>query len=180
MTETLIFIFRNETEAQGGQITYLRSLIQGNSSINAVECIPAITPITLAIRPSSSSHPQVLAQHPLLSLIPPVLIETGRDIIRGHGPCGSMLTHAMFQLSCWSGPSSRGNSNVIYFCESESCSFMSNSLRLHGLCNKRNSPGQNTGVGSLSFLQGIFPTQKLLFKEEKRDSSPTKYKKEGS
>ena len=23
----------------------------------------------------------------------------------------------------------------------------------------RNSPGQNTGVGGLSFLQGIFPTQ---------------------
>ena len=29
-------------------------------------------------------------------------------------------------------------------------------LRLHGLYN---SPGQNTGVGSLSRLQGIFPTQ---------------------
>ena len=25
----------------------------------------------------------------------------------------------------------------------------------------RNSPGQNTGVGSLSLLQGIFPTQGL-------------------
>ena len=27
------------------------------------------------------------------------------------------------------------------------------------LCDPRNSPGQNTGVGSLSILQVIFPTQ---------------------
>ena len=27
-----------------------------------------------------------------------------------------------------------------------------------GLYSPRNSPGQNTGVGSFSFLQGIFPT----------------------
>ena len=38
---------------------------------------------------------------------------------------------------------------------------MSASLRLHGLYNPGNSPGQNTGVGSLSILQGIFPTQGL-------------------
>ena len=31
--------------------------------------------------------------------------------------------------------------------------------RPHGLYSPRNSPGQNTGVGSLSLLQGIFPTQ---------------------
>ena len=36
---------------------------------------------------------------------------------------------------------------------------MFNSLRPHGLCSLRNSPGQNAGVGSLSLLQGIFPTQ---------------------
>ena len=29
------------------------------------------------------------------------------------------------------------------------------------LCSPWNSPGQNTGVGSLSLLQGIFPTQRL-------------------
>ena len=33
-------------------------------------------------------------------------------------------------------------------------------LRPHGLC-PWNSPGQNTGVGHLSLLQGIFPTQGL-------------------
>ena len=43
--------------------------------------------------------------------------------------------------------------------ESKSRSVVSNSLRPHGLYSPWNSPGQNTGVGSLSFLQGIFPTQ---------------------
>ena len=38
---------------------------------------------------------------------------------------------------------------------------MSNSLRPHGLYSPWNSPGQNTGVDSLSLLQGIFPTQEL-------------------
>ena len=36
---------------------------------------------------------------------------------------------------------------------------MSNSLWPYGLYSPWNSPGQNTGVGSLSLLQGIFPTQ---------------------
>ena len=43
--------------------------------------------------------------------------------------------------------------------ESKSYSVVSNSLRPHGLYSPWNSPGQNTGVGSLSPLQGIFPTQ---------------------
>ena len=38
---------------------------------------------------------------------------------------------------------------------------MSDSLQPHGLYSPWNSPGQNTRVGSLSFLQGIFPTQGL-------------------
>ena len=38
-------------------------------------------------------------------------------------------------------------------------SVMSNSLRPHGLYSPQNSPDQNTGGGSLSLLQGIFPTQ---------------------
>ena len=32
-------------------------------------------------------------------------------------------------------------------------------LQPHGLYRPWNSPGQNTGVGNLSLLQGIFPTQ---------------------
>ena len=38
---------------------------------------------------------------------------------------------------------------------------MSNSLRPHGVYSPWNSPDQNTGVGSHSLLQGIFPTQGL-------------------
>ena len=38
-------------------------------------------------------------------------------------------------------------------------SAMPNSLWPHRLYSPWNSPGQNTGVGSLSLLQGIFPTQ---------------------
>ena len=44
---------------------------------------------------------------------------------------------------------------------SESRSVVSDSLRPHGLYSPGNSPGQNTGVGSLSLLPGIFPTQGL-------------------
>ena len=47
------------------------------------------------------------------------------------------------------------------WCESESHSVVSNSLQPHGLYSPWNSPGQNTGVGSLSLLQGYFPTQGL-------------------
>ena len=43
--------------------------------------------------------------------------------------------------------------------ESESCSVMFDSLQPHGLYSPWNSPGQNTGVGSLSLLQGIVLTQ---------------------
>ena len=45
------------------------------------------------------------------------------------------------------------------FLESGRCSVVSNSLSPHGLYNPWNSSGQNTGVGNLSLLQGIFLTQ---------------------
>ena len=43
--------------------------------------------------------------------------------------------------------------------ESETNSVVSNSLRPQGLYSPWNSLGQSTGMGSLSFLQGIFPSQ---------------------
>ena len=51
-------------------------------------------------------------------------------------------------------------------CESVSHSFVSNSLQPHGLYSTRllcpwASPGENTGVGCHSLLQGIFSTQGL-------------------
>ena len=45
--------------------------------------------------------------------------------------------------------------------ESESHSVVSDSLRPHGLYSLWDFPRQNTGVGSLSLLQGIFPIQGL-------------------
>ena len=42
---------------------------------------------------------------------------------------------------------------------SESHSIVSDSFWPHGLYSPWNSPGPNTGVGSPSLLQGIFPTQ---------------------
>ena len=48
---------------------------------------------------------------------------------------------------------------LAYISESECHSTISSSFRPHGLYSPWNSPGQNTGVGSCSLLQGIFPTQ---------------------
>ena len=45
--------------------------------------------------------------------------------------------------------------------ESERRSVVSDSLRPQGLYSPWNSPGQNTGMGSRSLLQGIFPNQGL-------------------
>ena len=65
------------------------------------------------------------------------------------------------QLEGWSYHSwDRENSVGLWgYCESESCSVMSDSLWPPGLYSPWKSPGQNTGMGSLSLLQGIFPTQ---------------------
>ena len=51
--------------------------------------------------------------------------------------------------------------NLDYWKWSASHSVMSHCLWPHGLFSPWNSPGQSTGVGSLSLLQGIFPTQGL-------------------
>ena len=54
--------------------------------------------------------------------------------------------------------------NILYVKQmkwSESHSVMSNSLWPYGLYSPWDSPGQNTGVGTLSLLQGIFWTQGL-------------------
>ena len=47
--------------------------------------------------------------------------------------------------------------------ESESHAVVSNSLQPHGLYSPWNSPGQNTGVGSLSLLQGMFLSQRSMW-----------------
>ena len=60
-------------------------------------------------------------------------------------------------LTCWA---IREAQYLIWmWSESESCSVMFDSLWPRGLYSLWNSPGQNTGVGRLSLLQGIFPTE---------------------
>ena len=66
---------------------------------------------------------------------------------------GSHFCLKFFTFSCF-----------IFFylsCESksENSSVVSDYLRPHALYSPWNSPGQNTRVGSLSLLQGVFPTQ---------------------
>ena len=72
----------------------------------------------------------------------------------GENLCIHTLISVLFRnVGCWKS----------YKCliESESFSVVSYSLWPHGLYSPWNSPGQNTGVGSLSLFQGIFPTQGL-------------------
>ena len=87
--------------------------------------------------------------------------------------CAKSVTHVQFFASPWivacQAPLSMGfhrqeNWNELLLpspckSKSESCSVMFDSLWPHGLYNPRNSPRQNTGVGSLSLLQWIFSTQ---------------------
>ena len=88
-------------------------------------------------------------------------------LVQFHSPLGTG-TDAMFKWGKWVWVLL---TIVIYLVQAEknesvSHSVMPVSLQPHGLQATRllcpwNSPGKNTGVGSLSFLQGIFPTQGL-------------------
>ena len=70
---------------------------------------------------------------------------------------GRLLRFNMPQTELWTALPPPLHICSIY--EGESRSVVSNSLWPHRLYRPRNSPGQNTGVGSHSFLQGIFPSQ---------------------
>ena len=50
---------------------------------------------------------------------------------------------------------SKGNRHFVQLCINESCSITSDSLQSYGLYSPWNSPGQNTGVASLSLLQSL-------------------------
>ena len=63
-----------------------------------------------------------------------------------------------YRLSSWQ--AGRNLSHLTFSsCIRTSHSVVSDTLQPHGLYSPWNSPGQNIGVGSLSLLQGIFPTQ---------------------
>ena len=82
------------------------------------------------------------------------LLGVGSQVLPEHYSFSSLLFHiphvdidttafGLFRLKKWS----------------ESHSVVSDSLRPHGVYSPWNSPSQNSGVGSRSLLQGIFPTQ---------------------
>ena len=77
--------------------------------------------------------------------VPFIILATAEEFC----PLNTCITHGCFLLC------------IIVESESESRSVVSNSLQSHGLYSPWNSPGQNTGVGISSLLQGIFPTQGL-------------------
>ena len=62
------------------------------------------------------------------------------------------LTYIPFPLSCYQYLDLLLNVKLKF-------TYSCPTLRPHGLYSPWNSPGQNTGVGSLSLLRGIFPTQ---------------------
>ena len=66
----------------------------------------------------------------------------GSNSLHTHAACQAPLSMEIFQARI-----------------PESCSVVSDSLQPPGLYSSWNSPGQNTGVGSLSLRQGIFLTQ---------------------
>ena len=79
--------------------------------------------------------------------------------IQGNSVRSHMLRACSHKTAPTSDTNSNSRSSPVLLTESESRSVMSDSLRPHGPYSPWNSPGQNTGVCSLSLLYGIFPTQ---------------------
>ena len=82
----------------------------------------------------------------LSSLHKPVSIDLSSEVNLEH--CFCSFPYILF-IAYW----------ISFLMVSESRSIVSDSLQLHGLYSPWNFPGQNTGMGNLSLLQGIFPTQ---------------------
>ena len=80
-----------------------------------------------------------------------ILIHSSVDRHYGCFHFGAIMNNAAFSIYKFL--------KTLFYTESESRSVMFHSLRPHGLYSPWNSPGQNTGVGSLPLLQGIFLTQ---------------------
>ena len=75
--------------------------------------------------------------------------------------CGVTFSYTLYSKQIWIVKSLFRIWVIPVWRESESHSVVSDSLQPPGLYSPWNSPGQNTGVGSLSLLQEIFPIQGL-------------------
>ena len=122
------------------------------SSISRSTCIkfPAWKSIKVCYRiircNNERSHSLLLVLGPMYSGYMETVTYNGLWFKAHAEPCYTQ-SHPIMLSSNW------------YYLESESCSIVSNCLQPYGLYSPWNSPGQNTRVGSLSLLQGIFPTQ---------------------
>ena len=73
---------------------------------------------------------------------------------------GNTIKESRTQITCSvSQKVVSGKSGIRAQCASVKVAQSCLTLRPHRLYSPWNSPGQNTGVGSLSLVQGIFPTQ---------------------
>ena len=102
---------------------------------------PTLQADSLAAEPPGKPKNTGVGSLLLLQLIFPTQVSN-----QGLLHCRWILNQLSCQGSSWSS-------------ENEGHSVVSDSLPPHGLHSPWNSSGQNTGVGSLSLLQGIFPTQ---------------------
>ena len=100
--------------------------------------------------------------------IPPLLVltEHGVELVIYDFPLAIYFTHGNVYVSTPlpqfvppSPPPTVSSSLFSMWSTCESCSVVSHSLQPHGIYSPWNFPGQNTGVGSHSLLQGIFSTQ---------------------
>ena len=93
-------------------------------------------------------------------IVMPSVFHLIRNILKGHKQSAATRRGGMLLLLTQLLSVSLALFHLGSESESECCSVVSNSLWPHGLYSPWNSPGQNAGVGSLSLLQGIFPTQR--------------------
>jgi len=84
---------------------------------------------------------------------------TGSDWDGGQLVVGKLAVGTLWALVDQCHVALRGLVYVLFESERENVLVMSDSLPPHGLHSPWDSSGQNTGVGRLSLLQGIFPTQ---------------------
>ena len=84
--------------------------------------------------------------------------ETKMDILHTNLPgCSKSSTKKKVHRNSYVNNNKRTQINNLLYTSSRS--VVSDSLKPRGLYSPWNSPGKNTGVGSRSLLQGIFPTQ---------------------
>ena len=84
--------------------------------------------------------------------------ETKMDILHTNLPgCSKSSTKKKVHRNSYVNNNKRTQINNLLYTSSRS--VVSDSLKPRGLYSPWNSPGKNTGMGSLSLLKGIFPTQ---------------------